>query len=431
LTKLVNLNLNGQILTGNVNITSATQGTLNISAGTITGKLTVDAENATVKNAASVKGTIDIQDVATGTWNEYANNNKLVINDPNGLTLNIASGKTVGEIKVNAVPGSTGTIKITNDGTITKIEANAPVTLVNNGNVDLVDGDALVDIQGKGSVGDNTNTADPKAVALKAAQDAIDSIDESDIYSEGYKTSVEFANNKAKLARDLDVTDEQIGKERVAKLDAANDFLEPVLAKLEGGGTFTFDGVNTFNVTANSKIGAKGTEGVHFAGQEWASSNAQGFSYTTDGAFYAISLTDKDGKAVEFATVFNTFSLQTEGSENSQDYDQNSTGRKGGDFGVSGVTHKGTAIYSNGTNEAGTLYYGIHSDIAGVNYTNGATGTIKMSGALLDGATAGDYNITVTMYAPARADKITKHVNKESLTVLNSVNYSFTIDTQQ
>lgn len=100
LTKLVNLDLNGKTLTGNVSITSETVGTLNIKAGTITGDLTVDAKNATVNNEATVSGTIKITDVSSNTWNELVSGNKLEFN-AEGKTLKIADEVTVGALTIN------------------------------------------------------------------------------------------------------------------------------------------------------------------------------------------------------------------------------------------------------------------------------------------------------------------------------------------
>ncbi|WP_025785658.1 hypothetical protein [Sporosarcina sp. D27] len=165
LNKLVNLDLNGQNLTGNVTITSGTSGTLNISAGTITGNLTVDAANATVNNAATVSGTITINNVSGNTWNENASNNNIVFNDPNADTnLVIGANQTVSSLtlktpaKVSVSTGATVTAltveagaantAISNSGTITTVTANgntslkgtAPSTVYGTG---TITGDAL------------------------------------------------------------------------------------------------------------------------------------------------------------------------------------------------------------------------------------------------------------------------------------------------
>ena len=100
LSKLVNLNLNGKRITGSVTITSDTTGTITISAGTITGNLTVDAKNATVNNEATVNGTITITDVASGTWNENISGNALVF-EAEGKALKIANDITVRSLIIN------------------------------------------------------------------------------------------------------------------------------------------------------------------------------------------------------------------------------------------------------------------------------------------------------------------------------------------
>ena len=291
---------------------------------------------------------------------------------------------------------------------------------------DKITGDYIAEKTVTVNVNSPENTDDSELNALKiAAQEAIENLDViADVYSDAYKTAVDDANTKVIAARQAGVTDIQIGIDLVAKLDAANDFLAPVSATLSGGGEFIVGQANTFTVTANSKIGSKGTEGTHYTVQEWAGSQ---FTYTTDGAFYTIELT-KENTPVEFNSVFTNFSLQTIGSNNIQEYTQTSTGRTGADFGNAG--HTGTKFYSVAPwNEVGTLYYGIHSNIAGVNFNNGATASIDMKGLLKDEVAAGVYNITVTMYESAQAKKGVKHADKTSLKVLDSVNYTITVPT--
>ncbi|WP_339215191.1 hypothetical protein [Solibacillus sp. FSL W8-0372] len=145
-------------------------------------------------------------------------------------------------------------------------------------------------------------------------------------------------------------------------------------------------------------------------------------------------MTDSDNKPVEFAKIFETFNIQTDGSTNVQEYSQNSTGRIGGDFGVNSITHKGTKIYADGTdliNEEGTLYYGLHSNIAGVNFEANAIVKINLTGTLKPDVIPGEYKVTVTMYGKARKDINNKFANKEELegnsNVLGSVEYTLTV----
>lgn len=101
-------------------------------------------------------GTIDIKEVATGTWNENANGNKLVVNDPTGITLNVGQDNTVAAIIVSA--SATDNVVITNNGTVTKIDAQAPINLVNNGTVADIVGNSRVVLSGNGVVTKATNT---------------------------------------------------------------------------------------------------------------------------------------------------------------------------------------------------------------------------------------------------------------------------------
>lgn len=129
---LVNIDLKNRILTGNLTIDTEDAGTLDIktTGGTIQGNLTVDAENATINNYATASGDIYINNVKMNTWNEFATGNKLTINDPDGITLNVGVNASVDKITVNEVQNSTGTVKVTNEGTISEVDVKAPVTIV-------------------------------------------------------------------------------------------------------------------------------------------------------------------------------------------------------------------------------------------------------------------------------------------------------------
>lgn len=140
---------------GNVTIQGDASGEINLSNLIITGDLIVDTSKATVNNYAEVKGTIDIQDVKVGTWNEYGLNNSLVVNDKTGIVLNVYSNTnsvtlnqtttltisenfTVGNLEVNSASS-----EINNQGTISELIANESVTV--NGNAPAtVSGDSNV-----------------------------------------------------------------------------------------------------------------------------------------------------------------------------------------------------------------------------------------------------------------------------------------------
>ncbi|WP_333637978.1 hypothetical protein [Tissierella praeacuta] len=102
LDKAISLDLANFTISGNVSITDLTSSeTINIKAGTITGNLTVNTPNATVNNNATVEGTINIKDVASGTWNEKANGNTIIVDAKNTITLNIGAGKTVEKLTLD------------------------------------------------------------------------------------------------------------------------------------------------------------------------------------------------------------------------------------------------------------------------------------------------------------------------------------------
>lgn len=102
-SRIVDINLNGYTLTGNLNFNTGDSGTINLYAGTIDGDLTVDAPNATFNNYADVTGTVTINGVSAGTWNEYPNNNTLIWCAAGG-TLHIHGG--AGQVTFEA----TGTV---------------------------------------------------------------------------------------------------------------------------------------------------------------------------------------------------------------------------------------------------------------------------------------------------------------------------------
>lgn len=181
INKLINLDLNGKKITGNVTINTPAKGTINLKNGSIDGNLTVEAPQATVNNELTVTGDININNVAYGTWNEKANGNKLVVNDPDGIKLTVATGKTVATITV--APEAVGDVTITNNGTIEKVDAQASVELVNNAGAktNLVTGNAPVEVKGEGTVVDNNNTTDPEFIALQDAQAAVKAYEDAPI----------------------------------------------------------------------------------------------------------------------------------------------------------------------------------------------------------------------------------------------------------
>ncbi|RLL81718.1 NosD domain-containing protein [Mesotoga sp. BH458_6_3_2_1] len=103
--RLVDINLNGYTLTGDLNFDMNESGTINLYAGEIEGDLTVNAPNATFNNYADVTGEVTINGVSAGTWNEYFCENNLVWNAENstlyvycgaeGITFNASASRVV------------------------------------------------------------------------------------------------------------------------------------------------------------------------------------------------------------------------------------------------------------------------------------------------------------------------------------------------
>lgn len=147
--------------------------------------------------------------------------------------------------------------------------------------------------------------------------------------------------------------------------------------------------------------------------KDWPQSS---FTYTTDGAFYTLVLT-KDGQPAKFAEVFEAFSLQTVGSGNVHDFIGGSASlRSQADAGVD-VSNPGTKFFdgdeslkSAKPNLAGSvLFYGIHSEIYGVNFEDGDQATIKVNSTLKAGIDGSDYNLVVNLYSPVRSNKNSKY----------------------
>ena len=236
LSKLVHLDLNGQTLTGNVSITSNTAGVLNISAGTITGTLTVDTKNATVNNAATVNDIIDIKDVATGTWNENADNNKIVVNDSTGITLNIASGKKVRSLTLNETAtvtvgkGATFTnpVDIKKDSTIISKET-VPAIIANNVKVTVKANKEEV-----GTTVIGTGSQEPVDLVLEAAvntavEEAEKAIKALPIFKDiriGHQEAVLNAKTLVEKVKEFDPNAKVAGEEKVAEALEKIGYLE-------------------------------------------------------------------------------------------------------------------------------------------------------------------------------------------------------------
>ncbi len=88
----INLYVYGKTLTGDVEYTFDEDESLElVGTGQIIGNLIFNAPNASVTNHLHVTGDILINDVASETWNEYASDNRLVVNGSD-IRLNVYSG---------------------------------------------------------------------------------------------------------------------------------------------------------------------------------------------------------------------------------------------------------------------------------------------------------------------------------------------------
>jgi len=139
-TRLVNIDLNGVTIDGNVNIISDEAGEITISAGTITGSLTANTKNAAVNNSATVSRLTTITDVKSGTFNNSGNlNGGVVITDPNGCSFN-NTGKIVGTVEISPVNAASAIvlmgsinnpINVTTVGAKVKVDTGAKISEIN------------------------------------------------------------------------------------------------------------------------------------------------------------------------------------------------------------------------------------------------------------------------------------------------------------
>ncbi|MCM3281829.1 hypothetical protein M3591_15180 [Exiguobacterium sp. MER 193] len=146
---------------GNVTITGDASGDIDLRNLTITGNLTVNTQDATVNNSATVNGTIDIQDVKDGTWNENGKNNTIVVNDPNGITINLLANSITKALTLN----KPATLNVKSGSSLTSMTVNSEdVTVSNEGVIETVqaeqsfelNGTQPTEVKGEGNVtGDN------------------------------------------------------------------------------------------------------------------------------------------------------------------------------------------------------------------------------------------------------------------------------------
>lgn len=130
---------------GNVTINGNAEGEIDLRNLTITGNLTVNTSKATVNNSATVNGTIDIQDVKEGTWNENGKNNTIVVNDPNGITINLLANAVTKSLTLNKAT----TLNVKSGSSLTSMIVNSEnVTVTNEGVIETVQAEQSFELNG-------------------------------------------------------------------------------------------------------------------------------------------------------------------------------------------------------------------------------------------------------------------------------------------
>ncbi|MGG0347174.1 hypothetical protein ABEZ21_17255, partial [Brevibacillus porteri] len=183
--RLVNIDLNGQSITGNVAVNSNEGGKMEVKGGTITGNLTVNTPNAdfTVGAGATVTGTTTIKDVASSTFINNGTLGNVTIEDGNGTQFK--NNGTVGTVTVATTGNVTldGTIenvtatkaaKLTIKGAVTNLTAKASGVVLVEGNATnkIVDGGSFKDKDGK-DITEGVQNPTGDAAAAKVVDDKI------------------------------------------------------------------------------------------------------------------------------------------------------------------------------------------------------------------------------------------------------------------
>lgn len=154
-------------INGNLTISGNASDTITLQNLIITGDLIVNTPDATVNNYATVEGATTIQNVASGTWNEYASNNSLVVNDPDGIVLNVQQSATVKNVQLNTkttlnlqANSTIGTLEVKNAESVVKNEGII-ANLVTNEKV-TIDGKAPETVKGTGNISGESVTSAPE-----------------------------------------------------------------------------------------------------------------------------------------------------------------------------------------------------------------------------------------------------------------------------
>jgi len=117
---------------GDVEIYYEPWGVLELPEGLkINGDLIINAPYATVNNYSEVSGEIIVKNAAIGTWNEYQDGNKIIIEDQDGIVLNILGD--VSAITISQAAGGSITLDIGDEVDVDNIESitiNKPIDLI-------------------------------------------------------------------------------------------------------------------------------------------------------------------------------------------------------------------------------------------------------------------------------------------------------------
>jgi hypothetical protein len=146
-TRKVDLDLNGNTLTGSASFTTAATGTITLGSGTLTGDLTVNTPNASFVNNATVDGTTTIVDAAPSTFTNNGSLQAVVINDANGIRFVNGIDATVGTVTIDALNG-----QVLLEGLIQSVVVAKPATLTVKGTISTLTANADVTVQGNGTV---------------------------------------------------------------------------------------------------------------------------------------------------------------------------------------------------------------------------------------------------------------------------------------
>lgn len=147
--RLVNIDLSGKTITGNVTVNTKEGGKMNITgSGTIEGNLTVNTPNAdfTVDSGVTVTGDTTVKDVANSSFINEGTLAKVVIEDPNGSSFE--NNGTTGDVQINTI-GS-----VTLKGQLENVVANKAAKLTIDGKVATLTATAkgVVLVKGKENV---------------------------------------------------------------------------------------------------------------------------------------------------------------------------------------------------------------------------------------------------------------------------------------